>query len=298
MKISVIIPVYNNELYLKKCLNSIVDQTLKDIEILCVDDGSTDQSHQIIEEFSMEDERIQYIKMVKNSGSGPARNKGLEIATGEYVSFVDSDDFIMKKTAYKELYNFATRKHADMVSANIKVFRDEEKLQNNQEENTFKNSNFTREIKEESVISPQNYGVPCHFQKNLYKKSFLDKHEINYPSYLRGQDHVFLAKVLVNVALIYCYPLKFYAYKLPSSNKIDSNIKERDYIQHFKDVFNILKSSGFRKTYLEYEDRMYKFLIEQNSSNSLEENIKAIFGDESKFMEFYKLQKTDFSLTK
>ncbi|HTX60798.1 MAG TPA: glycosyltransferase family 2 protein, partial [Methanobacterium sp.] len=86
-KISVIIPVYNSERYLGKCLDSIVNQTLKDIEILCIDDCSTDSTPQIIKEFSKEDNRVKYLKMIKNSGSGPARNKGLEIATGEYVSF-------------------------------------------------------------------------------------------------------------------------------------------------------------------------------------------------------------------
>ncbi len=264
-KISVIIPVYNEERYLSRSLNSVVNQTLKDIEILCVDDGSTDTSPQIIKQFSGEDERVQYLKMSENSGSGPARNKGLEIARGKYISFVDSDDFILEETAYEKLYEFASRKQADMVSANLKVFREGDVLQNNSEEITLTNSDFSGEIKDESVLSPLEYGVPCHFQKNIYKKSFLDKHTIRFPDYLRGQDHVFLTKVLVNVHLIHGYPLDFYAYKLPSSNKIDSPVKERDYIKHFHDVLNLLKSSGFEETYYQYEDRLNKFLVEKKN---------------------------------
>lgn len=271
-KVSVIIPVYNEEMYLGRCLESVINQTLKEIEIICVDDGSTDNTPHIIKQLSKEDEHVKYISMAKNCGSGPARNKGLETATGQYISFIDSDDFIMEETAYAKLYKFAARNQADMASANLKVYR---------QENNLENPEFSSEIKEESAILPEEYGIPLYFQKNLYKKSFLDKFNIKFPDYLRGQDHVFLTNVLVHVDLIYCYPLDLYAYKLPLRNKVDSPAKERDFIKQFKDVFSLLKLNGFEKTYSEYEDTMRKFLARQRSSSSLEENIKTIFGENS-----------------
>lgn len=92
IKVSVIIPVYNAQMYLRKCLDSIIDQTLRDIEIICVDDGSTDGSWNILEEYRARDCRIELIRQ-ENSGAGAARNRGLDAARGIYLSFLDSDDF-------------------------------------------------------------------------------------------------------------------------------------------------------------------------------------------------------------
>ena len=92
-KVSIIIPVYNVEKYLKKCLDSVINQTLKDIEIICIDDGSTDSSYTILNEYAQKDNRFVILKQ-KNNGAGAARNKGIEIAKGEYLYFLDSDDFV------------------------------------------------------------------------------------------------------------------------------------------------------------------------------------------------------------
>ena len=99
-KVSVIIPVYNVEPYLKQCMDSVVGQTLKDIEIICVDDGSTDGSLDILKEYATEDSRIQIIEQ-KNAGAGAARNNGMRHATGKYLSFLDSDDFFEPTNAGK-----------------------------------------------------------------------------------------------------------------------------------------------------------------------------------------------------
>lgn len=96
VKVSVIIPVYNVEPYLKQCMDSVVGQTLKDIEIICVDDGSTDNSLDILREYAAEDSRIQIIEQ-KNAGAGAARNNGMRYATGKYLSFLDSDDFLNRE---------------------------------------------------------------------------------------------------------------------------------------------------------------------------------------------------------
>jgi len=120
-KISVIIPIYNSETSLKRCLTSIINQTLRNIEILCINDGSTDNSEKIIMDISKKDERIKYFSLIKNSGSGPARNKGLEYAEGEYISFIDSDDFILDDTCYEKMYKFASKNGANLVSANLRL---------------------------------------------------------------------------------------------------------------------------------------------------------------------------------
>lgn len=113
-KISVIIPVYNTEQYLRRCLESVVNQTMQDIEIICVDDGSTDGSPQILEEYRLRDSRVKVIRK-ENGGLVSARKTGVENAEGEYVGYVDSDDWIepdMYEALYKEAYNG----RADLVS--------------------------------------------------------------------------------------------------------------------------------------------------------------------------------------
>lgn len=116
IKVSVIIPVYNVEKYLKQNLKSITEQTLKEIEIICVDDGSTDSSYKIIEDFAKKDSRVIPVKQ-KNGGAGAARNNGLRRARGKYLSFLDSDDFF-EPTMLEEAYKKAEETKADFVVFN------------------------------------------------------------------------------------------------------------------------------------------------------------------------------------
>lgn len=115
MKISVIIPVYNVENYLERCIKSVISQTFKDLEIILVDDGSTDRSGQLCDKFAKDDSRIKVIHK-KNGGLSSARNSGIDIAIGEYITFVDSDDWILPD-AYEYLLNVIEKTNADIVSA-------------------------------------------------------------------------------------------------------------------------------------------------------------------------------------
>jgi len=116
-KLSVIIPVYNTEKYLSKCLDSVINQTLSDIEIIIVNDGSTDNSQYLINEYSKKDERIiAYVK--KNGGLSDARNYGIDKATGEFLAFVDSDDYISLEML-EEMYNLALKHESEIVLCDL-----------------------------------------------------------------------------------------------------------------------------------------------------------------------------------
>ena len=114
-KVSVIIPVFNTEKYLRKCLNSVCNQTLKDIEIICVNDSSTDDSLEILKEYAAKDERIKLINFIENKGAAAARNAGIDIARGEYIGFVDCDDYI-DLDFYEKLYSKAIELNFECVS--------------------------------------------------------------------------------------------------------------------------------------------------------------------------------------
>lgn len=113
VKVSVIVPVYNVESYLAECLNSILGQTLHDLEVICVNDGSTDGSLEILHRYEKKDMRVRIINQC-NAGAGAARNNGVMLAKGEYIGFVDSDDTLFS-TMYEELYEKAILTNADMV---------------------------------------------------------------------------------------------------------------------------------------------------------------------------------------
>lgn len=113
VKVSIIVPIYNVEKYLPQCVESLINQTLKDIEIILVDDGSPDKSGQIAEEYAKKDKRIKVVHQ-ENAGLGPARNSGIENATGEYIGFVDSDDWA-NSGMFEKLYNVAQKENADIV---------------------------------------------------------------------------------------------------------------------------------------------------------------------------------------
>lgn len=124
-KVSVIIPVYNVEQYLRECLDSIVNQTLKEIEIICIDDGSTDSSLDILKEYATKDKRITIITQ-NNLYAGVARNAGLTVAKGEYLSFLDSDDFF-ELTLFEETYNIAQKEKSEIVFYKYTYYDDKSK---------------------------------------------------------------------------------------------------------------------------------------------------------------------------
>ena len=121
-KLSLIIPIFNNEKYLPYCLNSIINQTLKSIEIICINDGSTDESLNILKEFQKIDNRIIIINQ-KNKGSAIARNKGLKKSKGKYVAFIDSDDMYPNNYTLELLYNKSVQNNALICGGSLNRLR-------------------------------------------------------------------------------------------------------------------------------------------------------------------------------
>ena len=118
IKVSIIVPVYNVELYLEKCLLSVVNQTLNEIEILVVNDGSKDNSQKIIEEFQLEYPTKIFGFTKENGGLSDARNFGIDRAKGQFLGFVDSDDYV-SETMFEEMYNLAIKYDAEMTICNL-----------------------------------------------------------------------------------------------------------------------------------------------------------------------------------
>ena len=173
--VSIIIPVYNTENYLKECLDSVVNQTLKEIEIICINDGSTDNSLKIMKSYAEKDDRIKIIDK-KNEGQSVARNTGVKEAIGEYIAFVDSDDYI-DQDAYEKLYRFAKKYGQDMVLCDVVRFNSIKKWRARLHRISIPKNKLiisTNILKRPGLIydtGPWN---------KLIKKSFWDEHEFTF----------------------------------------------------------------------------------------------------------------------
>lgn len=182
-KVSLIVPIYNTQKYLKKCINSLINQTLKDIEIILINDGSTDNSEKIIKEFK--DKRIKYISK-ENEGIGKTRNLGIEKSTGEYLAFVDSDDYLNEHFC-EYMYEKATKDNCDLVICDF--FESREKLYSIKFKD-FKNTNLK---KNPELINNVNLG-PCN---KLYKKDLFINKDNRFEENLKYEDAPFVVKMLL-----------------------------------------------------------------------------------------------------
>lgn len=269
VKISVITPVYNDENHLEECLDSIINQSLKDIEVICIDDGSTDNSVNILNNYST---KYDFIKIYsqKNEGPGNARNNALKKASGDYIVYLDSDDIFIDKNALEIMYDAAIKFNTNVVSANLKVIIENGDL--------VKSYNLPR-FEHEGFISIQDYGIPWSFYKNIFNKSFLIENNILFPDLKRGEDPVFLAEIFSLIDEIYTVPIDLYGYRDELDNgleKIDYHQKVYDYVKHFKLVFDFLNNSKYYLTTRRYEEKLLEFI---NKRADIADDIKNVIFD-------------------
>ena len=236
VKVSVIVPIYNNEAYLRQCLDSILRQSLKDIEIICVNDGSTDSSEEILKDYVNRDSRIRVITH-KNSGYGRSMNVGMEAARGEYIGIVESDDYI-SRGMLSCLYRTAKRKRADIVKSDYYEFREDGEKK------------YVRTPTDPSlygkVISANTNEEIYHFRMNtwtgIYRRDFLTLNGIKHnetpgASY---QDNGFWFKTLTLAERVVFIRRAFYHYRqdnptssINSQGKVYAMCEEYRHIEEF-----------------------------------------------------------------
>lgn len=219
MRVSIIVPVYNVEKYLDRCIQSLQNQTLKDIEIILVDDGSPDQCPQMCDEYSKQDNRIKVIHK-KNAGLGMACNSGINIATGEYIAFCDSDDYV-DSDMYEKMYNVAVINNADAVFSGIKTVDENGDVR---PMNTYptlqiiKEKNKIHQFAMDMIASPPSDPIERHIAMSakivLYKKKLIDKYNFRFASerILISEDLIWNLDILCNATCIITIPETFYYY--------------------------------------------------------------------------------------
>lgn len=247
MNVSVVVPVYNTGKYLEKCIESLVNQTLKEIEIICVDDGSTDNSPQILKEFTKKDSRIKVLTQ-NNKGQSAARNAGLEIVKGEYIGFLDSDDWA-DETMFEKLYQNAKSYDSDISMCSINVYDDktgetsagDPYLTLDLFDETFENRAF--DYKETLGFIFRICVTPWN---KIYKRKFLQGKNLRFIENLNFEDNVFNLQTLVEsdkISLIK-EPLVYYRRQSESSYTFNNDSKKLDFFKIFEQEEKFLKEKG------------------------------------------------------
>ncbi len=266
--ISVIVPVYNVEKYIDKCLNSIMKQSYKNIEIILVDDGSTDKSGKICEEYAKLDNRIKVVHK-KNEGLGLARNSGLEISSGKYIAFIDSDDFISENMIEKlveEILNY----NVDTVYCGFYEYYDSNLLLPKPcyySNKIFEKEEITSKILLEMIgTAPKEKKdslVSMSVWHALYSTEIIKKNLIKFPSereYI-SEDIVFDILYLKNAKKIKFIEDCLYFYRCNNSNSLTHKYKKDEFLMHKKvvDKLNYELSKFMKKE--KYINRTDRYLL-------------------------------------
>ncbi len=266
LKISIIIPVYNSELYLREWLDSVVNQTLKELQILCINDGSTDGSLEILREYEKNDPRVIVIGQ-ENQGVSAARNTGLEVALqsdAEYITFVDSDDYLNLDT-YEIAYKDATEYDIDILNFGWKSFPQEthwDKYKSSPKEKFFENDSIEAWLY-------CGVGANVNLWNKLYRRKFLQAVETRFrEDLICASDYCFNALVFPQAKRVRFIPTKLYNYRRETLGNITSTTNRVDRMKnHIKIIKNIIQNWQNNDFIHGYEDRILRHFLSWNMGN-------------------------------
>ena len=300
-KVSIIIPVFNTEKYLKKCLDSVLNQTLSSIEVICINDCSEDNSLEILKEYSNKDKRLKLIDFKVNQGVSIARNKGVSESSGDYIGFIDSDDFV-ELDFYEKLYKKASETNADCAKGNIYTTKEDG---SNPILTDFYNQN--NKIKE-------NKAYFCYgFTSAIYKASLIKDNNINFPEkIIHFEDPYFSIMANIFMTTVEIVDSAKYYYIQHKNSAVDGSKTEKAAIAFKNSVAKITdlinKNCSSKTDYNIY----FNFLLTQlvpwcsdtmltDKANSIAiEGLLYIFKnikyDKQKLFEFYFLNKKNETL--
>ncbi len=266
-KISVIIPVYNVEKYLPECLESILNQTFQDFEIICVDDGSTDKSLDILQEYKRKDDRFVILQQ-RHAGAGAARNHGLKLAEGKYIQFLDSDDYF-EPTLLEEMYNHAEKYSADLTVCSSRKVDENGNITESQNPNSPINLDKTPLEKPFNWQDFKNdifglFNVPSW--NKLYLKDLILSNNLQFQNLTSCNDVAFghISKICAQKIVVFNKELVNYRYKRMGSisehraecakNILFAALQIKEFLEK-RGIFNELKKSYIRviKSHITWE---------------------------------------------
>ena len=282
-QISVVVPVYNVEKYLRECLDSLANQTFEDFEVICVNDGSDDSSPDILEEYASEDERFKIVSQ-ENKGLSGARNTGMNYIKGRYLLFLDSDDWL-ELNALELLYNHANALNSEMVIFPYRYF--------NQETKQYEENDFTKLNMFDSSVDNKNFNyknipetvfrIP-HESIKLYDAKTLKKLAVKFPEGLNYEDAYFFYKIFFKLNKVSIIRTPIYNYRIRNDSicttgteksfdifkiltSIENFLKEDEIYESFKDEFILFTVINLKFVYLRLDERFRDRYLEKIKKN-------------------------------
>lgn len=255
--VSVIIPVYNTAPFLRQCLDSVLSQTLKDIEVICVDDGSDDESVDILREYEKADERVNVI-LQENAGGGAARNKGIDAARGRYLSFLDSDDFFdpkMLEIAFKK----CEKTNAEICVYKVRRYNNETGEYTNDSgsfvEQYFPSKSSGIDVFSADVLGEHIFNTFMTWPWNkLFQRKFIMKNGIRYQEIMRTNDMYFVDTALLKAKFITTVRIPLVNYRIGTTNNCQAtnNKAPTDFHKALSALYEEVKKTGNEKILISF----------------------------------------------
>lgn len=282
--VTIVVPMYNTQDYLPNCVESLRKQSLGDIEIILVDDGSPDKCGMMAEKFAENDDRIKVVHR-ENGGLGPARNSGIEVATGDYVGFVDSDDWVDPEM-FEKLYYSAKQNHADICFSGYKIVSHGEVVticnhpdRNEVFEGTERVNEFRIALYGPATDDPREVSIPISVWNAIYRRDFLEEKNLRFKN-IRSEDLIFNIPSCRRAHCIVCADGAYYNYRKDGQPSITRGFKEKtlfDYFEIFKEMESLaLDEDGpfqieclirFRRFLFGYTRTLTAFMLQSNESS-------------------------------
>lgn len=299
-KVSVIVPVYNAEKYLRQCLDSVLCQMLHEIEIICIDDGSADGSAEILAEYAAKDPRIMVLRQPDNVGQGASRNRGLVVARGDYVYFMDADDELASADALERLVDEADREHLDVLffDAETRVDTDIDVLPS-----VVCAEYYIRRCDYPGVSSGRE--LFARFLKNreytvspclvLLRREFLEQNHIRFPEErIFYEDNIFMTRVMLAAERVSHRPWQLYIRKVHAGSSVTSETTIRHlrgYLACYRDVCGLLADGAWdRRTRAALVDRRVVYKLHVRRMVDADPSLLAAVRDEMTAEEYVELQ--------
>lgn len=265
-QISIIVPVYNTVAYLDKCLNSILNQTYDSLEVICVDDGSTDGSADIVAKYENQDSRVKVIHQ-PNGGESNARNKGLQAATGDFIGFVDGDDWL-ELDMYEKLYELICKDESDLAAVGYFIDKDNKSIPAINEweipEGVYSRDKFLEYVYHRDKHRAVTSWIWC----KLFRRNILMNEENNallFDELIRlGGDLIFFAQAMLNVKKVSYSPDPYYHYYQRGSSTYHTKQPEiwMDLVKTYEILIKLFYSNKIPKNIIEWVQRFLVYRAE------------------------------------
>ncbi len=244
--VSVIIPIFNMERFLPECLDSVLKQSLSDIEVICVNDGSTDSSREILDRYAALDQRIVPVHQ-ENQGVYAARNNALRLAAGEYAAFMDPDDYYPHSQALETLHRAATSNRAAICGGSLVEYV-----------NGRTRPVPDRTFREEKQVDYRDYQCEYGFQCFIFSMRLLRENALEFPPYTRFQDPPFLIAAMLKAKTFYAIPQEVYCYRWGHQQAVWSERKICDLVRGLRDNLRLARENDLRRLHANTVNRFKK----------------------------------------